>query len=60
LEALKIQRSFSQYKKLAASASYKECVDPAFVRVRQALLSWFKALRLIPLNLQAEPGPMEF
>jgi len=43
LEALKIQRSSSQYKKLAASASYKECVDPAFVRVRQALLSWFKA-----------------
>lgn len=43
-EALKISntsKSSSIYKKIAASVSYRRCIDPAFIKIISKLQEWF-------------------
>ncbi len=38
----KISRSSSLYKKIGASASYKNCIDSSFLKFLNTLKLWFK------------------
>lgn len=42
LREKRIQRSSAIYKKIAASASFRGCVDPAFAKFKQVLEEWFQ------------------